>query len=210
MPLINLINHFLNFYFAIFCIIIWLVFCLLISIIHAHPLLISFLISFVRYFHNLVSKSPTGTSDPRILKPLCLKGTILIQPFFGGETRTESERQAVQPPGSALTLPSSDTYWRLSLPVGANRDHHWCNPLAKGATKVEVYGLPPMMVCISEMDILKDRNLEFCAAMASAGKRVEKVIYRGVGHAFHILQNSQLSQLRKHEMMSHLKAFINH
>ncbi|KAI8018034.1 hypothetical protein LOK49_LG04G03284 [Camellia lanceoleosa] len=41
-----------------------------------------------------------------------------------------------------------------------------------------------VMVCISEMDILKDRNLELCAAMASAGKRVEKVVYKGVGHAF--------------------------
>ncbi|XP_057488075.1 probable carboxylesterase 17 [Actinidia eriantha] len=161
--------------------------------------------------HNVATRlGSNGTSDPSILKPLCLKGTILIQPFFGGETRTESERQAVQPPGSALTLPSSDTYWQLSLPVGANRDHHWCNPLAKGSTKVGDCGLPPMMVCISEMDILKDRNLEFCAAMASAGKRVEKVIYRGVGHAFQILHKSHLSQLRTHEMMSHLKAFIHH
>ena len=39
--------------------------------------------------------------------------------------------------------------------------------------------LPPMVVCISEMDILRGRNLEFYAATASAGKRVEKVIYRG-------------------------------
>ncbi|CAL5325993.1 hypothetical protein CsSME_00005363 [Camellia sinensis var. sinensis] len=137
------------------------------------------------------------------------KGTILIQPFFGGEARTESERSSVQPANSALTLSACDTYWRLSLPVGANRDHVWCNPLAKGGTKLSDSGGPMVMVCISEMDILKDRNLELCAAMASAGKRVEKVVYKGVGHAFQVLHNSHLSQLRTHEMMSHLKAFIN-
>ncbi|KAE9466650.1 hypothetical protein C3L33_01402, partial [Rhododendron williamsianum] len=106
------------------------------------------------------------------LRPLCLKGTILIQPFFGGESRTESEKHAFQPAGSALTLPASDTYWRLSLPVGANRDLNWCNPIARGGTKAGEFGA--VLVCISDMDILKDRNLEFCSAMAREGKRVEK------------------------------------
>lgn len=143
-------------------------------------------------------------------KPLSLKGTILIQPFFGGETRTGSEKHSsAQPPNSALTLSASDTYWRLSLPLGANRDHPWCNPLANGAPKLHELKLQAMMVCISEMDILRDRNLEFCTALAGAGKRVEKVVYKGVGHAFQVLHNSHFSQSRTQEMLSHLKAFIN-
>ncbi|XP_012436666.1 probable carboxylesterase 17 [Gossypium raimondii] len=143
------------------------------------------------------------------IKPLILKGIILIQPFFGGEERTISEMHAAQPPNSALTLSVFDTYWRLSLPLGANRDHPWCNPLAEGATTLRELKLPGAMVCISEMDILKDRNLEFCNALASAGKWVETRMYKGVGHAFQILHNSQFSQIRTQEMMSHLKAFIN-
>ncbi|XVF20556.1 hypothetical protein REPUB_Repub12eG0010700 [Reevesia pubescens] len=110
---------------------------------------------------------------------------------------------------SALTLSTSDTYWRLSLPLGANRDHPWCNPLAKGATKLRELKFPATMVCISEMDILKDRNLEFCNALASDGKKVEKKMYKGVGHAFQILHNSPFSQIRTHEMISHLKTFIS-
>ncbi|KAL5739442.1 hypothetical protein ACOSP7_028337 [Xanthoceras sorbifolium] len=141
-------------------------------------------------------------------KPLCLKGNILIQPFVGGEARSGSEKHSNQPPNSALTLSAYDTYWRLSLPLGANRDHPWCNPLANGAPKLQEAGTC-MMVCISEMDILKDRNLNFCNALATAGKRVEKVVYKGVGHAFQLLHNSQFSQIRTQEMMSHLKAFIN-
>ncbi|KAE8022106.1 hypothetical protein FH972_007937 [Carpinus fangiana] len=140
---------------------------------------------------------------------LCLKGTILMQPFFGGEARTWSEKHTVQPHNSALTLSASDTYWRLSLPPGANRDHPWCNPLTNGAARLRDLRLPTTMVCISEMDILKDRNLEFCTALTSAGKRVETTIYKGVGHAFQILHNSHLSQPRTHEMISQIKAFIN-
>ncbi|KAA8529189.1 hypothetical protein F0562_034012 [Nyssa sinensis] len=109
------------------------------------------------------------SSNSTTLKPLGLKGTILIQPFFGGEARTDSEKYMVQPPRSALSLAASDTYWRLSLPPGANRDHPWCNPLARGSSRLEDLRFLPIMVCISELDILKDRNLEFCADLGSSG-----------------------------------------
>ncbi|KAJ4850067.1 hypothetical protein Tsubulata_019360 [Turnera subulata] len=151
----------------------------------------------------------TTSNGESIISPLSLRGMILIQPFFGGEARTSSEKNMIQPVNSPLTLSASDAYWRLSLPLGSNRDHPFCNPLASGFGKLRDLRLPSVMVCISEMDILKDRNLEFCTALASAGKKVEKVTYKGVGHAFQILENSSFCQIRIQEMMSHLKAFIN-
>ncbi|KAK6921769.1 Alpha/beta hydrolase fold-3 [Dillenia turbinata] len=140
------------------------------------------------------------------LKPLDIKGLILIQPFFGGEARTNTEKYLAQPARSALSLAASDTYWRLALPSGSSRDHSWSNPLAK----LENLRVEQIMVCISEMDILKDRNLEFCGALGRGGKRVEQVVYKGVGHAFQVLDRSQLSQIRTLEMMSHIKAFIGY
>ena len=89
---------------------------------------------------------------------LGLKGRILIQPFFGGEGRTNSEEYMAQPPGSALSLAVSDTYWRLSLPPGLDQNHQWSNPVAKGSSKL---GILPTLVCVCELDILKDRNLEY-------------------------------------------------
>lgn len=150
-----------------------------------------------------------GCSYETNLKPFSLKGIILIQPFFGGEARTMSEQYSNQPTTSALTLKTSDTYWRLALPPGASRDHPWCNPLGNGCGLSSRLRLPSVMVCISEMDILKDRNCELSAALAKASKRVETVLFRGVGHAFQILHNSDLSQARKHEMMSRIKAFMH-
>lgn len=144
-------------------------------------------------------------SSSNILNPLSLKGVILIQPFFGGEERTISEKHSYQVPNSALTLPVSDTYWRLALPLGATRDHPYCNPLGK----LRDLRLPSIMVCVSEMDILKDRNLEFSNTLEKAGKRVETFVYKGVGHAFQVLHNYQLSHSRTQEMISHIRNFLN-
>ncbi|KAI5678596.1 hypothetical protein M9H77_09546 [Catharanthus roseus] len=143
------------------------------------------------------------------LKPLDFKGTILIQPFFGGESRTQSEKNTANSTKSALTLAASDTYWRLSLPIGTNRDHPWCNPTSKYGASLKDLNLFPTLVCISEMDILKDRNLEFCSALVSGGKKVEHFVYKGVGHAFQILNKSQLSQVRTEELICHIKNFIS-
>ncbi|KAK1425646.1 hypothetical protein QVD17_21001 [Tagetes erecta] len=156
--------------------------------------------------HNVMLRlCANGAHD---LKPLTFKGNILIQPFFGGESRTRSETLMVQPPGSALDLTTSDTYWRLSLPKGANRDHPWCNPWSKRLTMVERMRYLTTMVCVSELDILKDRNMEFCKVLGSSGIEVEHVVYKGVGHAFQILDKSHLSQMRTKEMISHIKSFI--
>ncbi|XP_011011184.1 PREDICTED: probable carboxylesterase 17 [Populus euphratica] len=158
--------------------------------------------------YNVATRLESRYNPESMTKPLCLKGIILIQPFFGGEARTFSEKNMTQPANSALTLSASDTYWRLSLPLGSNRDHPYCNPLANGASKLRDLRLPAIMVGISELDILKDRNSEFCSALTRAGKRVEKVTYKGVGHAFQILHNYHLSHTRVQEMASHIKTFI--
>ncbi|KAL8463182.1 hypothetical protein ACS0TY_033990 [Phlomoides rotata] len=140
------------------------------------------------------------------VKTAAVKGLVLIQPFIGGEARTHSEKYSAQPPRSALTLAASDAYWRLALPAGADRDHPWCNPTASGAAELRRLGV---VVCVSEMDILRDRNLEWCESLVNEGVKVEKVVCKGVGHAFQILDNSRLSQTRLHELFSRVKNFVN-
>lgn len=148
--------------------------------------------------YNVVTR--LNSRDGVFLRPLNLKGVILIQPFFGGEVRTVSEKCMG---GSALNLTASDSYWRLALPYGVNRDHPWCNPLVKlGELNLKV------LVCISEMDILKDRNLEFCYALEGEGESVEYEVFEGVGHAFQILSKSQISKIRVIQLMDRVKSFM--
>lgn len=135
------------------------------------------------------------------LNSVGIRGLILIQPFFGGEARTQSEKCMVQPPRSALTLAAADAYWRLALPAGASRDHPWCNAAARRAAAAVCVG-------VAEMDILKDRNLEWCGGLAREGVRVEQVVSKGVGHAFQILNKSHLAQTRLHELLSHIRNFL--
>ncbi|XP_058739213.1 probable carboxylesterase 17 [Vicia villosa] len=160
---------------------------------------------------RLASNSNSNASHLN-LNPLFLKGIILIQPFFGGEERTNSEKNLRQLQNSALSLSVSDTYWRLSLPngVSVSRDHPYCNPLApSGISKMRDLRVPSIMICVSELDILRDRNLEFSNCLVKAGKRVETYVYKDVGHAFQVLHNYQLSHVRTQEMVSHIKNFMN-
>ena len=64
-------------------------------------------------------------------------------------------------------------------------------------------------MCVSEADVLRDRNLELCRALRRAGKAVEQTVYGGVGHAFQVLHNCHLSQPRTQEMLAHIKAFVS-
>ncbi|RRT63720.1 hypothetical protein B296_00011636 [Ensete ventricosum] len=153
-----------------------------------------------------LSAMPESTA---VLKPACLRGVILIQPFFGGVSRTPSERYSAQSSRSALSLTTSDCYWRMALPPGADRDHPWCNPLTKAALELEDLRLPPLLVCISEQDILKDRNREFCKAMRRGGNSVEEATYAGVGHAFQVLHNYPMAHTRTIELLTRITAFIN-
>ncbi|XP_047333357.1 probable carboxylesterase 6 [Impatiens glandulifera] len=165
--------------------------------------------------HNVSGLIIRRSSDSLLM---AIKGTILIQPFFGGHARTASEKNMTKKT-CPLTLDVSDTYWRLSLPEGANRDHPWSNPTTTMlfSSGGGLYGKLDnsnnnnnnnVMVCIAEMDILKDRNMEFCDALGRAGKRVERMVYNGVGHAFHVLDKTQISTTRTTQLISHIKAFI--
>ncbi|CAN8256132.1 unnamed protein product [Cochlearia groenlandica] len=147
------------------------------------------------------------STNGKTLNNLNIKGIILIHPFFGGESRTSSETKQQQNNSkstSGLTLSASDTYWRLSLPRGANRDHPWCNP------NIITTVTTRMMVFMAEYDILKERNIEMCKVMMRGnGKKVESIVHGGVGHAFHILDHSLVSRDRIHDMMCRIHNFIH-
>ncbi|CAN8236123.1 unnamed protein product [Cochlearia groenlandica] len=126
-----------------------------------------------------------------------IAGMILIQPFFGGEARTDSEKRVGNnTKSSMLTLAASDTWWKMALPRGANREHAYCKPVK---TKERT------LVCVAENDVLMDREMEM-----NGGDVFERVVYKGVGHAFQILGKSQLDHAKTQEMLCHMDAFINH
>lgn len=125
-------------------------------------------------------------SEQLALDPLCIAGYVLLTPFFGGTERTATE---VDPPAGVLfTLEMSDKLWRLSLPVGASRDHPLVNPFGLDSPSLEPVGFPPVLVTVAGRDILRDLVLGYAARLKETGKPVELVAFEGEQHAFFALQ----------------------
>ncbi|KAJ4716952.1 Alpha/beta hydrolase-3 [Melia azedarach] len=108
------------------------------------------------------------------LLPLNIRGLILFKPFFGGVKRTESELRLANE--LDLPLSASDSLWKLSLPIGVDRDHEYCNPMAgEGSKLLEQFKLLGWKIMVSGgyTDPLVDRQIELVKMMEDKGVKVE-------------------------------------
>ncbi|CAD6264977.1 unnamed protein product [Miscanthus lutarioriparius] len=106
----------------------------------------------------------TGGLD---LGPATVRGVLLHQPYFGGVDRTPSEAGSVD--DAMLPLEANDRLWSLALPLGADRDHEFCNPVKAMAPEV-LAGLPPRCLVTGNLDDpLIDRLREFARWLQDRG-----------------------------------------
>ncbi|TVU04689.1 hypothetical protein EJB05_47819, partial [Eragrostis curvula] len=95
-----------------------------------------------------------------------VRGLLLHQPYFGSVERTPSEARSEH--DAVLPLEANDKLWRLALPVGADRDHEFCNPV-KALPHDAVAGLPRCLVTGNTADPLIDRQREFVRWLRNRG-----------------------------------------
>ncbi|WCJ39188.1 alpha/beta-Hydrolases superfamily protein [Euphorbia peplus] len=129
--------------------------------------------------HEVASRA--GNID---LSPLKLAGGILIHPGFVRSERSRSELE--NPESPFLTLDMLDRFMSLALPVGATKDHRYTCPMGAAAPPLECLKLPPFLVCVAEMDLVRDIEMEYYEAMKKANKDVELLISPGMRHAFYL------------------------
>jgi acetyl esterase/lipase len=73
------------------------------------------------------------------LQKIWVIGLISIQPFFGGEERTEAE---IRLEGSLMILMArTDWMWKVFLPEGSNWDHGAANVSGPNAEDLSGFGL---------------------------------------------------------------------
>ena len=111
-----------------------------------------------------------------------LAGVISIQPFFGGETRLDSEKRLPKAP--LISIERTDWFWKVFLPGGATRDHPAASPATAGEDLGESF--PPVMVVVGELDPLQDWQRMYFQSLRKNGKEAEIIEYAGAIHAFYV------------------------
>ncbi|KAJ0025229.1 hypothetical protein Pint_07151 [Pistacia integerrima] len=82
-------------------------------------------------------------------------GLIAIQPFFGGEERTEADFLHSKAP--IMTLHFTDWYWKMFLPDGSDRDHPAANVFGhKSSTDISQVEFPETLLLMGGFDMLKN------------------------------------------------------
>ncbi|KAL3655423.1 hypothetical protein CASFOL_001209 [Castilleja foliolosa] len=118
--------------------------------------------------------------NPSEFDKLKIVGLLSLQPFFGGEERTESEMRLTSAP--ILNVESTDKMWRGFLPEGANRDHPAANVLK--STRLNDILFPKTLVIVGVYDPLVDWQRRYVEWIEECGKEVELIEYPNAFHGF--------------------------
>ncbi|BAT92787.1 hypothetical protein LR48_Vigan05g075300 [Vigna angularis] len=129
--------------------------------------------------HEVASRA--GSVD---LSPVRVAGAIPVHPGFVRSERSRSELKMPQSP--FLTLDMLDKFLELALPVGATKDHPITCPMGEAAPALEGLKLPAVLLCVAEMDLVRDTEMEYYEAMKKANKDVELYVSHGMSHSFYL------------------------
>ncbi|KAJ6827097.1 putative carboxylesterase 18 [Iris pallida] len=116
-------------------------------------------------------------------------GLVAIQPYFGGEEDTESERRL-----PFVSRRNLKWLWRIYLPEGSDSDHEAANVFGPGSStssttrsKGEWTHFPATMVVVGGLDSLQDRQRWYYEGLKRMGVEAYLVEYPNAIHSFHVL-----------------------
>ncbi|KAF5188867.1 Carboxylesterase [Thalictrum thalictroides] len=129
------------------------------------------------------------------LEPIKIIGLIMVQPFFGGVQRSDSELRLAN--DKLIPIPVTDMMWELALPIGANRDHEYSNPLderthSKNMENIKKF--PRCYVTGNFEDPLIDRQIKFVKMLEEDGVCVMKDFTNGY-HACELFDPTKAQEL---------------
>ncbi|OWM78057.1 hypothetical protein CDL15_Pgr018626 [Punica granatum] len=132
-----------------------------------------------------------------------LRGNILLQPMFGGQERTESEKRL---DGKYfVTIRDRDWYWKAFLPEGEDRDHPACNPFGPQGRSLEGLNFPKSLVVVPGLDLVQDWQLAYVEGLKKAGHEVKLLHLKEATIGFYFLPNND----HFYCLMDEIKSFIH-
>nr|AHB17752.1 GA signaling receptor [Actinidia deliciosa] len=130
-------------------------------------------------------------------------GNILLNPMFGGQRRTESEKRL---DGKYfVTIQDRDWYWRAFLPEGEDRDHPACNPFGPNGISLEGIKFPKSLVVVAGLDLVQDWQLAYVEGLKKYGKEVNLLYLERATVGFYLLPNNDYF----YAVMDEISKFIN-
>ncbi|XP_026394763.1 probable carboxylesterase 18, partial [Papaver somniferum] len=135
--------------------------------------------------HHLAVR--VAKTDDDELKQVKVIGLIGIQPWFGGQERTESEIKLEN--GPALSLDRTDWLWKAFLPQGSNRDHLASNVFGPNCCEdiSKLKKFPPTLVVVGKWDLLQDWQRRYYEGLKRFGKEAYIVEFPNAFHGFYSL-----------------------
>ncbi|KAF6169900.1 hypothetical protein GIB67_034292 [Kingdonia uniflora] len=113
--------------------------------------------------HNLAVRICAGSNE---LAPVIVRGYVLLELFLVGPSLRRRR------------------FWRLSMPVGATKDHTLVNPFGPTSPLMETLELGPILVAVGISDLLKDQVKDYASKLQKWGKNIEFVEYEDKQHGF--------------------------
>ena len=110
-------------------------------------------------------------------------GLIALQPFFGGEERTESETRLDGAP--ALNMERTDWFWKAILPEGSDRDHAAVNVFGPNSVDISGMEFPATIMFVGGFDPLQDWQKKYYEGLHKAGKEANLIEYENAFHSFY-------------------------
>ncbi|CAN6470778.1 unnamed protein product [Victoria cruziana] len=142
---------------------------------------------------NIVHQIIVRLADPAAesaAPKLVVRGYVLIQPFFGSQTKTEYELSCIEQGEPYVTFSSwYDLFWELSLPEGTDRDNPFCNPWVGSIGHVKPRAAA-VLVTVAGLDLLREKGLSY-AELARTRLKIEEVevmVEEGQHHGYHMRQ----------------------
>ncbi|CAL9754195.1 unnamed protein product [Musa acuminata subsp. burmannicoides] len=131
-----------------------------------------------------------------------VSGNILLNPMFGGNCRTESEKRL---DGKYfVTIRDRDWYWKAYLPEGADRDHPACNPFGPNAAKLDGLPFTKSLIIVAGLDLVQDWQLAYAEGLKKAGHSVKLVYREQATIGFYLLPNTD----HFYQVMDEIKNFV--
>ncbi|KAI4301854.1 hypothetical protein L6164_035092 [Bauhinia variegata] len=130
-------------------------------------------------------------------------GNILLNPLFGGQDRTESEKRL---DGKYfVTIKDRDWYWRAFLPEGEDRNHPACNPFGPKGRNLEGIPFPKSLVVVAGLDLVQDWQLAYAKGLKNAGHDVKLLFLEQATVGFYLLPNNEHFST----VMDEIKSFVS-